>query len=334
MPVTSVGDMTSQFTAMRNGGAIKTELSRLGQQLSTGRVEDVTAHLNGQTTRFSGINHSMTRLDGYLQTSSETSQMLSGMQSVLQRVDLLRSESSQQMLLITPASQPTQVDETARAARGSFDAMISTLNTRLADRALMGGIHVEGPPLASANDMLANLQAFVGGALTPTGIIAAVEFWFDDPAGGFSTMAYLGDTGDPVQKRISENNMMSVNARADDPAIKETLKAAALAALAHELPGITPDVKSDLLQESGLRLYAGGSDLVAIQARIGIIEETVERTSVEMTAQRTALAITKNELISADPFDTASRLQAVQLQLETHYTVTARMSQLSLLRYI
>lgn len=334
MPVFSVGDMAQQFANMRNGGAIKTELFSLNRQMSTGRVQDVTAHLNGQTTRFSGINHSLAQLNGYLQTASETSQMLRGIQSVLQRVDAARAETSRQLLLVTSESLPNQVDEAARAARGSFDTMISALNMRLADRVLMGGVNVDGPSLASADDMLADMQAFVGGATAPTAIVAAIEFWFDDPAGGFATMGYLGDTGGPIEKRVTTDRVVQVDARADDPAIRETLIAAALAALANDLPSLTVAAKSDLLQEAGLRLFGASSGLVAVQSRMGFVEESVERSTVEMTAQRTALVMTRNDLISADPFDTASRLQAVQLQLETHYTVTARMSQLSLLGYI
>jgi len=38
--------------------------------------------------------------------------------------------------------------------------------------------------------------------------------------------------------------------------------------------------------------------------------------------------------VNADPFETASTLQAVQLQLETHYAMTARLSRLSLAEYL
>ncbi|MBE0412562.1 MAG: flagellar biosynthesis protein FlgL [Yoonia sp.] len=326
--------MAQQFSAMRNGGTIKSELSRLTQRMSSGRVEDVTTHLNGRTERFSGVRHSIAQLDGHLQSARETSQMLANMQMIFQRVDLVRAETSRQLLSITPDSQPTQINEAATAARGAFASMVSALNTRLADRALMGGVSVDMQPLADADDMLANLQVFVGGATTSIAIMTAVDNWFDDPAGGFATIGYLGDTGDPIQKRLNNDTLVRVDARADDPAVKQTLKAAAIAALVSEVPTLVDAAKYELLQEAATRLFAASSGLVAMQSRIGLVEETVQRAEVEMNAQQAALKIVANDLISADPFDTASRLQAVQLQLETHYTVTARMSQLSLLRYI
>ena len=163
MPVVSVGDMARQFTSMRNGLAIKTELGLLSQRMSSGKVDDITAHLGGQTARFSGINHSLSRLDNSLRAASETSLLLSNVQTVLQRVDSVRAASSMQLLLVTPESSSSQLQEAATAARGSFDTIVSALNTQLAGRALMGGANVEGLPLTSAENMLDDLQAFIGG---------------------------------------------------------------------------------------------------------------------------------------------------------------------------
>ena len=334
MPVMSVGDMARQFNAMRSGSSIKTELADLTQRMSTGRVNDITAHLGGNTARLSGLDHRLSQLDSSIRVAGETAQTLSAMQSVLERVDSLRGETSQQLLHVTAASQPNQIDEVATAARDSFETMVSALNTQVAGRALFGGVEVDRRPLGPAEDMLADLQTFIGGATTPAAIIAAVDFWFDDPAGGFATMGYQGDTGPVLSKRLTENEAVDINARADDPAIRDTLKAAAMAAMAHDLTGLTRATQTTLLQEAGTRLFGASDGLVAAQSRLGFVEEAVDRASVEMTAQQTSLKMSRNDLIAADPFDTASRLQSIQLQLETHYTVTARMSRLTLLEYI
>lgn len=334
MPVLSVGDMSQQFISMRNGGAIKSELGVLSQRLSTGRVDDLTAHLRGETTRYAGINHSLAQLDSYLSMASETQQTLSAMQTVLQGVDAVRSETAGQLLLLDTQTMPAQVDEVADAVRGRFETMVSSLNTRYAERSLFGGAATDTPPLASGDAMLADIQTAIGAATTQADITTAIEFWFDDPAGGFATMGYQGDLGPAFEKRVSENRSVDIDVRADDPAIRDTLKAMALAAVTSEIPTLTNETKRGLLQDAGLRMFVASDGLVAAQSRLGFSEGTVERTMVEMGAQRTSLATVKNDLSLADPFDNASRLQAVQLQLETHYAVTARMSQLSLVDYI
>lgn len=334
MPVVSVGDMSQHFISMRNGGAIKTELSELAESMSSGRVADVTRALNGDTVRLSGINYSLTQLDGYQQAITETTQTLTGIQSILERVDTMRADNAEQLLLVSDESTISQVNEAARAARDTFSDMVTVLNTQIADRSLLGGTQVDSPALADPEDMLADLQTAIGGATTPAAINAAIDTWFDDPAGGFATMGYLGDTGGAVERRISETKLVTLDARADDPAIRETLKAAAMAAMANDLPGLDRTTKTTLLKDAGAGLYTASSELIGVRTRIGSAEAEVAQSETEMNAQQTSLEIARNNLISADPFDTASRLQSVQLQLETHYTVTARLSQLSLLRYI
>ncbi|WP_342077366.1 flagellin [Yoonia sp. SS1-5] len=334
MPVTSVGDMAQQFVSMRNGGRIKTDLSQLAQSLSTGRVTDVTATLGGETARLSGINYTLNQLESYEQVSKETTQTLSGIQTILSQVNSLRAQTSEQLLLLSDESNPSQIDEAGRASRETFNQMIATLNTRVADRSLLSGSAVEAQALADGDDMIADMIATLGGATTSDDILQGIDTWFDDPAGGFETMGYLGDRGPDPEKRLSDTKSLVIDARANDAEIINLLKAAAVAAIADELPTIDLQTKSTLLQSAGRSLFAAADGMVDVQARIGFSEANIARWAAELNAEKTALQIAKNDMISADPFDTASRLQSAQLQLETHYSVTARMSRISLLDYI
>ena len=334
MTLASVGDMAQQFRSLRDGNAIKTELNALVESLSSGKVADLTEALNGDTVRFSGIRYSLSQLDGYRQAASETQQTLANIQIVLGKVDSSRSAAAERLLLVNDGSSAAQINEATNAARGTFDEIVLALNTQIADRALMAGNSVGAAPLANSETILADIQAAIGGAIDQATISATVEAWFNDPAGGFFTSGYLGDTAAPLERRVSNNRTVVIDARADDPAIRQVLQGAALAALAKELPGLSQETKSGLLQEAASQLYGSASDLVAVQARIGFVEASVERSLTETNAQQTSLRLAQNDLNLADPFETASQLQATQQQLETFFSVTARMSQLSLLRFI
>jgi len=334
MTVVSVGDMAQQFRSLRNGNTIKTELNALAESLSSGKVTDLTKALNGDTARYSGIRYSLSQLDGYNQVATETQQTLANIQTVLSKVDSSRSATAERLLLVNDSSSAAQIDEAASSARGTFEEIVLALNTRIADRALMGGNDVIGAPLSSAETMLVDIETALGGAVDQATISATVEAWFNDPAGGFFTNGYQGDTAAPAERRVSGNRTVEIDARADDPAIRLVLQGAALAALANDLPGLDQETKSGMLQEAASQLYGSGSDLVAVQARIGFTEASVGRVLAETNAEQNTLRLAQNDLSLADPFETASRLQATQLQLETFFSVTARMSQLSLLRFI
>ena len=334
MPIAMVGDMAQQFNALRNTGTIKTDLARLTQELSSGRVKDVTAHLGEGTARFAGIDYSLDQAAAFLRVGDETAQYLTQVQNVLARVDGLRVETASDLLLIGDGSSDAQVSEAALSARDTFAVMVETLNTRLGDRAILGGAAVDRAPLAAADVMLADLTTAIGGATDAATILAAVDDWFSNPTAGFAVTGYLGDTGAMPEKRVSETRSFTMQARADDPGIVAVLRDAAVAALANDLPTIDIATRRSLLQSAGQGLMTGASGLVAVQARVGYLEAGVADAQAEMNGRKAALAMARNEMISADPFETATALQAVQVQLETHFSALSRMARLNLTRFL
>lgn len=334
MQVTRVGDMAQQYLSQRATSAIKSDLLRLSNSLSSGRVADVARHLNGETARYTGITHQLAQIEGYRLVGRETGQMLDGIQKVVSRVDAARSQLADQVLLVSDSSTSAQVDEAARLAEGTFHTIVSALNTRLADRALLSGREVDATPLISADAMLGQLRTAIGADRTAAGIDAVVAAWFDDPLGGFASLAYQGDTGAMLRRQVSPDQQIDIAARADDPAIKATLKAVALAAVTADLPGLGSDAKLRLVEASGGLLFGAASQIVGMQSRIGSAQATLGETQAELTAQETGLRMAVNDLRSADPFDTATQLKSVELQLETHFSVIGRLSQLNLLRFI
>lgn len=330
----SLGDAAQRFTSLRNGSNIKSELARLADGLSSGKVSDVTQALNGETTRLSGLTYSLTQLDAFAQANTETAQYFAAQQVVFDQVQTEQNLTAERLLLVSDASTKAQIDEAATAARDSFATMVQTLNTRVGDRSLLAGSAVDRVPLAPADTMLADIQAAIGGATDTATILAAIDTWFTDPAAGFAAVGYAGDTGAFGERRISDTKSVPLDARADDPAIVAGLKATATAAIAALLPNLTTQTKAELLQVSGTELFGAATGLTAVQARVGNNEAELASVQAENAAQTTVLATIQNDLTLADPFETATQLQAVQLQLETHFAVTARLSGLSLLRYI
>ncbi|PQO24558.1 flagellar biosynthesis protein FlgL, partial [Rhodobacteraceae bacterium WD3A24] len=79
---------------------------------------------------------------------------------------------------------------------------------------------------------------------------------------------------------------------------------------------------------------AGGPALGALEGRVGAAEARVERAAARNSAEATAMESARNDLVGRDPFETASALQETTARLEKIYTVTARLSRLSLLEFL
>ena len=335
MSLTSVGDRSLQFNTMRATTQIKTRLSVLTDEMSSGVAQDLTGHLRGDTARLSDVDRRLNLISGFASTASEAAQTLAAMQTTLQGVEGIRSQLAAQLVALPSSAMPNQISNSIGSGRSAFDSIVRAMNTTLGNHSLFAGAATDTIAFAEPDTMFTSLSAAVSGATTASAVQTAIDTWFDSPTGGFATLAYQGDTGAALSRRIDMDTAVQLDGRADDPAIKALLKAAATAAIAGDAGLALPDtIKSDLLRSAGVQLLSAAQPLVNIQARLGIAEETVEEATVRQTAQKTAYGIMRNDLVSADPYDTATELQQVQKQLETHYTLTARLSNLSLVEYL
>ncbi len=334
MNLNSLGDGVFYLAQSRTNTQLKTDLNRLTNQLSSGEIADKAKALKGDTARFSAIDHGLATLEPAIARNRETALLLDTMQRTLDGLNIQREAMAEDLTKINRESPDLQVDDAASNALSRFEAMVSTLNTEVAGKRLFAGTAVDGPALASAEDMLADLVTAVGGTTDFQTIEFEVNAWFNDAGGGFETVGYLGDTGNPMTRRLDENRNATIEARADNAEIRETLKGAAMAALADALPGIGKQTKTALLFEGGLRLQSAAAQVVNMQAKVGFLENEVDRAITFQTAQQTSLSQARNDMANDDPFETATALQALQVQLETHYQMTARLARLSLAEYI
>jgi len=335
MAISTLGDMRQHFLTARHNTFLKTELNTLVQELTSGEVADVTSHLGPDQTHLSAVDRQLEILQRFSQANSESAQLLSRMQTALSGIDDHRAMASSALLTIDDASSQSQVKDAAAIALSSFSASIKTLNMRSAERAMFGGNNISANPLADADQIMDALRIELSGLTDANSISDAIEDWFDTTGGGFETVGYLGDASGFITRAVEEGQTLEIGIRADDPAIRDTLKSFAKAALAGD-PTLTLDLsaRKDLQMQSGVDLLTEAASLASLQGRLGYAEGQVEQAAARTSAQMSSFGIMRNDLVSSDPFETATRLQSVQLQLETHYTLTARLSRLSLTEYL
>lgn len=335
MAISLMGDMRQHLITARQNTSLKSELNTLVQELTSGEKTDLTSHLGGDQSTLAGLDRQLQLLGQFEQSNAEVGQFLSMMQTALSGIESNRDIASTTLLSINASSTPSQIENAADVARASFDATVRNLNLRSGSKAMFGGNSFGTNPLVDPETMMADLQNVVSGLTSAPDINAAIDAWFDTPSGGFDANGYQGDTTGYTSRATSADQFIEINVRADDPAIRDTLKSLAIGALAGD-PSLNfgSDTRQKLQEQAGVDLLTQASEIAGLQARIGHAEQRVEQASVQISAQASSYSIARNELVAADPFETATRLQSVQLQLETHYTLTARLSRLSLTEYL
>ena len=335
MSYVSIGDMAQTYMIRRQNAQLKSTATRLASELSTGKTNDVAKRFSGDFSMISSVETSLSTLRAYKVASNEAAQFTTVMQSTLDIVQGQTTKAVSALLLTSDSSSQTQIVNTASGVRQNFDAVVSSLNTQVGGRSIFAGSATDGPAIASPSVILADLKTAIAGQTTAAGVETVVNTWFDAPGGGYETNGYLGSTSSIAPFEIGFGQKANVPITASDSEIRDTLKGLALAALITE-DALVGDIAEQtlLLQNSADRLLTVGDRQTSMRANLGSVEAMIEDGSTQTASEISALEIVRTELLSVDPYDAASELEAVQTQLETLYALTARMSRLSLVDFL
>lgn len=335
MTLLSLGDLSTAFRAQLHQARVKTDLSRLAEELASGRTTDLRATTGGDLGRYAGLDTALTHLAAFDTAAAEARTFAEAQQRSLGTVQDVTSDLAPALLLAGTTRDAAMVQSVAVDARARFETAVSALNTKVADRALFAGTAIGGTALTDASDILADLQAAAAAETTAAGVEAVVDAWFDDAGGGFETTGYRGATQDLAAWRIGPDESVEVTLRADDGRIRDVLKGYALAALVAEgTPTLAHDERVALIAGAGERLLAGDKALTELRAGLGATESRIETATARNAAETAALEIARSDLVAVDPYKTATRLQTAETQLQTLYTITARLSRLNLADFL
>lgn len=334
MTMNNFGDMARAFGLRQQNTLLKQDIQQLNKELATGKTANLVEHLGGSYARLTSIERDLRLLDGYRVTISEAEQFTELMQARLGQIGAEATDYARSLITGDSSSSAASANTLTENGKVKFSSVVAMLNSEAAGRSLFAGDTTDAQPLVDADTFLAELETVVAGAATAADIETALDTWFADPA-GYDTFAYGGSTTAIAPLKMSKTASVPVDVRADDPAIKEMLKGLAMAAMARA-PGTTLSTaeQSKLFGTSGTALLSAENGLIGLQAKVGVAQEQIEGWSVRNQSEKAGLDHAKGALLSIDPFEAATELEAAQFQLESLYSVTVRLSQLSLVNFL
>ena len=335
MAVNSIGDMAQTFMLRRQTTRMKQEASVAAQELTTGYTANVGRKLGGDLTRVAGLEVTLSRLKGYRHVTDMAAMTSNAMQSVLGQIDALTENMGPSVLNASNMESPRILDTFLKEGTANFKAVLASLNSKVGDRTLFAGIATNGPAVASSDVILAALEAAISGAgaVTAEDMETAVTAWFDDPA-GFASIGYLGGAASaPIA--VSAEDRADLGVTAMDPAIRGAVKSLAMIALADRGTVIpNPETGLKFTRLAGSALMQNQSDRTYLAGQIGLSQARIEQAQTRNEAEGAALRLARSDLLAVDPYEAATRMEAAQTQLETLYSVTARLSRLRLVDFL
>ena len=334
MSLTSIGDMSFSLMQRTRSATLKSTMITLTEELTSGKTSDIRGRLANDYSYLTDIDHNLSRLGSYAVSATEAGLFSSASQLNLGRMQEVISSVGQGLLAINPTSIEVARLQTSNEARLGLDTILSSLNGSVGGRSLFAGVATDTSPMASAETMITTLKAEVAGMTVVSDILTAIDDWFAD-GGGFKATMYSGSDDSLAPIQVGANEQVSLSLRADDANFRSLLRNSVVAVLAMDSDlDLAADTQNILLNTAGQGMLNDDNSLTGLRADLGYAEQRIEEASARNAAARTSLEFARNELLAADPFETASRLEEVQFQLESLYAVTVRTSRLTLLSFL
>lgn len=170
----------------------------------------------------------------------------------------------------------------------------------------------------------------------------------DDPVAGQPALMYAYDgaawtsTGqaptqtsarDSVRAKVDDNLFVSHGARADEPGVRDNLKAAALM-VAADLDTAAPEPFQQVARKVTTLLNDAHSSIVAVQAELGVVQERLGKLEESHKDFKSLINNQVMDVEGVDDYELATRLQDLLSRLEGSYQIVSRLQSMSLTNYI
>ncbi|MTH78116.1 flagellin [Paracoccus aestuariivivens] len=336
MTFNSISDLARSYQLRTTQTAMKSKLASISQEATTGLKSDIPLALGGDLGRISQIENRLTVLKNYSNNASEAKGVLEAMQTSLDTVHSIATETGTVLMSDALVSSPATLNVYLNKAPTDLETVITALNTSVGGRFVFSGSRTDQPALVGYDEIVQQISTAVGGATTPATILAGIDAFFDAPAsgGGFSDQSFTGNDVGTSGIPVAPGKNIKPEITANSAELRTILKGFATMAYLAENPGLSFETQREISRAAGRMLVEGEMRLTDAQTTIGVKQEATEKAATANEAEKSALSVARNTLIASDPYEAATALSEIEANLETLYAVTARLSKLSLTDYL
>lgn len=345
--ITSTYTMSASLRSVVSN--LQTDLARSQKEMTTGVHADLGATLGVRATRSFSLAGTRDAIDALRGANKLVNARLDTSQSALD--SLLADARNMRATLLAAQNDGGQKEAIIAQARQGLSTLIAKLNSGDGEAFLFGGISSDRPPVANyfASPSAPNKQAL------DAAFVAAFGFGQGDPAVSSLTQAQLesflggayqnlfSDSGwratwssasdQPLQSQIGLARIIDSSVTANEPALQ---KLAAAYVMISDLGAETMNRQTygALLRNATATVDAAIGLLTKAQARVGVMQEEVRNASETMGVQSNTILLQLQDIEGVDQTEAAARVNGLMIQIEAAYTLTSRISQLSLTKYL
>jgi len=181
MKLISTGDMATHIQSLNSVSTVKNQLNSAMLDVSSGEKSNLREFVSGDFNPLASIDRALTLLATYDNSVAEAELMAAGAHSSMEHIAGHVSTMAPNILTAAYLGDATSIDSVATEARSRLDAVVSTLNTRIAGRALFSGVATNAQAITDADQIMLDVNDEIDrqAATTPAEILVVLNnSWF------------------------------------------------------------------------------------------------------------------------------------------------------------
>ncbi len=324
------------------------DLTRAETEMVTLRLADPGLTLGARTSQVVSLKRDVDRLGGLVDSNGLITSRLSSSQTALKQVADLATGLMPSLTAAYSGSVDPKIP--VAEAKSALAQMTSIMNTAQNGEYLFAGINTDVKPLNDFSDpasaaRVAFETSFQDHFGFPLGSPAAASI------GAAEMNVFLADIVEPqffgpdwnanwsnasdqtITARITLNETSSASVSANSDGIRKLAMATTIVSMLGE-GGVEGQGWQAVIGRAIELVGEAASDLGTLQGQVGIVEQRVANASERLSMQIDLFKRTASDLEGVDPYEASTRISNLMAQVETSYTLTARIQQLSLVRFL
>jgi flagellar hook-associated protein 3 FlgL len=348
--------MTDFVSTQYLSSSLRLSVMKLQSELATAQTESTTgqyADLGLQLGVQSGEEISLQNQNGVLQTLTNSNALVTArLSTTTAALDSLRTGAQNALASLTEWMPGTDAGLTLQTlGANGLQSLVSTGNTSVSGQYLFGGINSSvapmtdyfAPPAAAQTAIQGAFATYLSGLIPPataqTVTAGQMQTFLTSPAytsqfqGAAWSANWSSASSTNISSDISPTETIDTSTNANQPGFQELAQAYAML---NEFTGssVNSSAAQSVVDQARSLITQAMSSLTSTEATLGSAQQRVTDANDNMSAQMGILQTQINNLDNVNAYQTASQVSSLTTQIQTAYSLTAQLQQLSLVKYL
>jgi flagellar hook-associated protein 3 FlgL len=351
MKTTFISTVTLWNSPRSSLDKLQASLTKANTELTTGRHADVGLALGYKVGETLSLRQQRAEIDTLTDSNGVATQRLKTTTGAL---DSIREDATKfrDALVGLPLNPPVGIVK--NQAEAYLSSLISNLNTSVGGQFIFGGINTKAAPAndyaggpSSLKDLVASAfsaPVLSGGFGVPqsdagvSGIAAGdMEAFLDGPfkqlfeGTGWNALSNASDQN--IQTLISPTEKVETSTNANTTPMRQVAMAYTMI-FDLGIETLSPATRNSVIEKAIDVLSTAISGLIDVQASLGTAQAKTDSANERMELQKSIYEERIGQLEAVDPTEAKVRVDQLMTQIQTSYSLTAQLKQLSLINYL